>query len=248
MDKKRLKELLVSVARGEVDVESALETLRFLPYEDIGFAKIDHHRGVRKDVPEVVFCSNKTVSQVVEIAQRIIREGDDLIMTRVNNEVYLALKDIEKRIEYSELARMITLVQKRKKKGKGMIAILSAGTSDIPVAEEARVTAEALGNTVGTMYDVGVAGIHRLFSAKEMITKARVFIVVAGMEGALASVVGGLVNKPIVAVPTSIGYGASFQGLTALLGMLNSCASGVTVVNIDNGFGAVFAASLMNRL
>jgi NCAIR mutase (PurE)-related protein len=248
MNKKRLKELLISVARGEIDVESALETLRFLPYEDIGFAKIDHHRGVRRDFPEVVFCSNKTVSQIVEIAQRIIKEGDDLIMTRCNNEVYLALKDIDKRIEYHELARMITLVQKRKKKEKGMIAILSAGTSDMPVAEEARVTAEVLGNTVEVMYDVGVAGIHRLFSAKEMITKARVFIVVAGMEGALASVVGGLVNKPIIAVPTSIGYGASFQGLTALLGMLNSCASGVTVVNIDNGFGAGFAASLMNRL
>jgi len=248
MNRKRLETLLTRVAKGEVDIESAMESLKFFPYEDVGFARIDHHRSMRQGVPEVVFCENKTVSQVVEIAQRIIREGDDLIMTRVNEEMYLALKDIDKRVQYHEMARMITLVGKRKKKGKGLIAILSAGTSDVPVAEEARVTAEVLGNRVDALYDVGVAGIHRLFSAKGILTKAKVFIVVAGMEGALASVVGGLVNQPIIAVPTSVGYGASFRGLTALLGMLNSCASGVTVVNIDNGFGAGFAASLINHL
>lgn len=248
MDKNKLKRLLSRVAKGEIDVDSAMETLKFLPYEDLGFAKIDHHRTMRRGVPEVVFCQNKTVSQVARIGQTIILEGDDLIMTRASKEMYLALKELHKRVEYHETARMITYIQRKKRKKRGLIAILSAGTSDIPVAEEARVTAEALGNQVETLYDVGVAGIHRLFSARDLMKKARVFIVVAGMEGALASVVGGLVNQPVIAVPTSIGYGASFQGLTALLGMLNSCASGVTVVNIDNGFGAGFAASLINHL
>jgi len=248
MDKNKLQQLLSRVAKGEVDVDSAMETLKFLPYEDLGFAKIDHHRSMRRGAPEVVFCQNKTVVQVAEIGQRIIDQGDNLIMTRASEEMYLALKEIDKRVEFHETARMVTFVHRKKRKKNGLIAILSAGTSDIPVAEEARVTAETLGNPVEVMYDVGVAGIHRLFSAKGLMKKARVFIVVAGMEGALASVVGGMVNRPIIAVPTSVGYGASFQGLTALLGMLNSCASGVTVVNIDNGFGAGFAASLINNL
>jgi NCAIR mutase (PurE)-related protein len=247
MDLKKLEELLIRVSSGDVDVESALENLKNLPFEDLGFAKIDHHRGVRRGIPEVVFCEFKTVDQAVEISRRILNEGDDLIMTRVREEIYKALKEFDERIEYHEAARMITLVGK-KEKCKGTIAIISAGTSDIPVAEEARVTAEALGNKAVMLNDVGVAGIHRLVSAREIIADSRVIIVIAGMEGALASVIGGMINRPIIAVPTSVGYGASFNGLTALLGMLNSCASGVTVVNIDNGFGAACAASMINHL
>ncbi|OGF97840.1 MAG: 1-(5-phosphoribosyl)-5-amino-4-imidazole-carboxylate carboxylase [Candidatus Glassbacteria bacterium RBG_16_58_8] len=247
MDRKKLQELLKSVSSGKVGIHEAMEALKYLPYQDLGFAKIDHHRSLRRGVPEVVFCQTKTVTQVVEISRKIIQAGDELILTRVSEKMVPAVRAIDRRISHHEMARMMTLVRKRRPK-KGLIAVLSAGTSDMPVAEEARVTAEALGNRVETLYDVGVAGIHRLFSAKDLMAKARVFVVVAGMEGALASVVGGLVSRPIIAVPTSIGYGASFQGLAALLGMLNSCASGVTVVNIDNGFGAGFTASLINQL
>ncbi len=236
------------VSSGELDIESALESLKNLPFEDLGFAKVDHHRGLRRGIPEVVFCEHKTVAQAVEIARRILKEGDDLIMTRVREEIFTALKELDGRIEYHETARMITFVRKKPRRGKGTIAIISAGTSDLPVAEEARVTAEALGNRVVTLSDVGVAGIHRLVSAREAIEDSRVVIVIAGMEGALPSVIGGMVSRPVIAVPTSIGYGASFGGLTALLGMLNSCASGVTVVNIDNGFGAACAASMINHL
>ncbi len=242
-----MEDLLKGVSRGEVSVEGALEALRNFPYEDIGFAKIDHHRSIRRGVPEVVFCENKSISQVVDISRKILGEGDDLILTRADEDMYRALRDVDKGVKYHETARMITSVRKKRKR-KGLIAVFSAGTSDIPVAEEARVTAEVLGNRVATLFDIGVAGIHRLFSAREILNEARVFIVVAGMEGALASVIGGLVSKPVVAVPTSVGYGASFHGVTALLGMLNSCASGVMVVNIDNGFGAGVAASLINRL
>jgi NCAIR mutase (PurE)-related protein len=247
MDRKRLEKILSQIAAGKMSVGEAMEALKSLPYEDLGFAKIDHHRSVRRGVPEVVFCENKTIQQVAEIGRRIIKEGDDLIMTRATSEMGLAMREVDRRVTYHESARMITLLQRKGKK-TGLIAILSAGTSDVPVAEEARVTADVLGNRVEVLYDVGVAGIHRLFAARDVLKRARVFVVVAGMEGALASVVGGLVDRPVIAVPTSVGYGASFGGLTALLGMLNSCASGVTVVNIDNGFGAAFAASLINHL
>ena len=247
MDRKQLRRILSRLAEGEIDVDSAMDSLQYFPYEDIGFARIDHHRSLRRGIPEVVFCENKTVDQVTRIGQRIIREGDDLIMTRVSEEMFLALKDLDAKVEYHETARMITRLRRKRRRKKGLIATLSAGTSDIPVAEEARVTAESLGNPVETLYDVGVAGIHRLFAAGDLMKRARVFIVVAGMEGALASVVAGLVGRPVIAVPTSVGYGASFRGLSALLAMLNSCASGVTVVNIDNGFGAGFAANLINQ-
>ncbi len=247
MKRKRLEELLGSVSKGDMSVDDAIEALKYLPFEDVGFAKIDHHRGMRSGAPEVVLCQDKTTSQVVAIAGRILKEGDDLIMTRVSEEMSLSLKEIDSDITYHEAARMATLVRDAEE-GNGLIAILSAGTSDVPVAEEARVTSEALGNRVKTFYDVGVAGIHRLVAARDAMLEARVYVVVAGMEGALASVVGGLVDRPIIAVPTSVGYGASFGGLAALLGMLTSCASGVSVVNIDNGFGAAFAASLINHL
>jgi hypothetical protein len=248
MNQERLRKILSAVSRGEVDVESALDSLKRLPFEDIGFARIDHHRGIRRGAPEVVFCRNKTVAQVVEISSRILAEEDDLILTHATGEMYAALAEIDDRVVYHEDARMITRRRPGRARRRGWITVLSAGTSDIPVAEEARVTAEALGNRVSVRYDVGVAGIHRLFSAGEEIRRARVVVVVAGMEGALASVVGGMIDRPVIAVPTSVGYGASFGGVAALLAMLNSCASGVTVVNIDNGFGAGYAASQINQL
>jgi NCAIR mutase (PurE)-related protein len=251
MKRERLREVLDKVKKGTIDIDTALEQLRSLPFEDVGFATIDHHRELRTGFPEIIYCQGKTVEQVVSIAQRILAAGSDLLATRASREVFEALRKKIPDAEYNEPARTIT---RRKgestaaeKRSRGIILIISAGTSDMPVAEEAAVTAEALGNQVERVFDVGVAGIHRLFAHKEKIQAASVIIVVAGMEGALASVVGGLVDKPVIAVPTSVGYGASFQGLAALLGMLNSCASGVTVVNIDNGFGAGYAASLINR-
>ncbi len=219
-----------------------------MPFEDLGFAKVDHHRVLRAGMPEVVFGQGKSPAQVAGIFARLAKHGGNVLATRADAKQFAAVKKKVRAAEFRELARAIVLERDPKKYGKGMIAVVSAGTSDIPVAEEALVTAELMGNDVQHFYDVGVAGIHRLLANREALTKARVVIVCAGMEGALPSVVGGLVGVPVIAVPTSIGYGASFKGIAALLGMLNSCASNVSVVNIDNGFGAGYVASLINRL
>ncbi|MGB8986990.1 MAG: nickel pincer cofactor biosynthesis protein LarB [Candidatus Sulfotelmatobacter sp.] len=248
MNAESIRKLFEQVRQGKLAPDDAVERLRHLPFEDLGFAKVDHHRSLRAGMPEVIFGERKTASQVAEIFSRLARHGGNVLATRADKKQFAAVKKKVRAVEYRELARAIVLQQDEHIYGKGMIAVVSAGTSDISVAEEAVVTAELMGNTVEHFYDVGVAGIHRLLANREALTKARVVIVCAGMEGALPSVVGGLVGVPVIAVPTSVGYGASFKGLTALLGMLNSCASNVSVVNIDNGFGAGYVASLINRL
>jgi pyridinium-3,5-biscarboxylic acid mononucleotide synthase len=219
-----------------------------MPFEDLGFAKVDHHRALRVGMPEIILGEGKTPAQVAGIFAQLAKHGGNVLATRANQKQFAAVKNKVRPTQYNESARAIVLLRDRTKYGKGTIAVVSAGTSDIPVAEEAVVTAEVMGNQVTHLYDVGVAGIHRLLANREALTKARVVIVCAGMEGALPSVVGGLVGVPVIAVPTSVGYGSSFKGLAALLGMLNSCASNVSVVNIDNGFGAGYVASLINRL
>jgi NCAIR mutase (PurE)-related protein len=243
-----LREIFQQVKSGALSPDEAVGRLRHLPFEDLGFAKVDHHRALRAGMPEVVFGQGKTPSQVGQIFARLAKQGGNVLATRATAEQFKAVKKKAPKAEYRELARAIVLQKEKKKYGKGMIAVVSAGTSDIPVAEEALTTAEVMGNDVEHFYDVGVAGIHRLLANREALTRARVVIVCAGMEGALPSVVGGLVGVPVIAVPTSIGYGAAFKGLAALLGMMNSCASNVSVVNIDNGFGAGYVASLINRL
>ena len=243
-----IRKLFEQVKKGKLSPDEAVARLRHLPFEDLGFAKVDHHRPLRVGMPEVIFGQGKTAKQVAEIFARLARHGSNVLVTRASEQQFAAVKKKNRRAEYHPLARAITLQRDSKKLGKGTIAVVSAGTSDIPVAEEAVVTAELMGNDVEHVYDVGVAGIHRLLASREMLAKARVVIVCAGMEGALPSVVAGLISAPVIAVPTSVGYGASFQGLTALLGMMNSCASNVTVVNIDNGFGAGYVASIINRL
>jgi len=243
-----IRKLFGQVKKGELSPDEAVERLRHLPFEDLGFAKVDHHRALRTGMPEVIFGQNKTPAQVAEIFSRLARHGGNLLATRTTKQQYAAVRKKVKKAEYRELARAIVLQRDHTKYGKGVIAVVSAGTSDIPVAEEAVVTAEVMGNDVEHLYDVDVAGIHRLLANRESLTRARVVIVCAGMEGALPSVVGGLVGVPVIAVPTSVGYGAAFQGVAALLGMMNSCASNVSVVNIDNGFGAGYVASLINRL
>ena len=247
MEIEKLKTLLEQVKDGEVAVDDALQSLRTLPFEDLGFSKIDHHRQLRTGFPEVIFCQGKTVEHVKQISERILSAGHPLLATRATSDMYEVIKAIQPAARYNDLARTIT-VRQSEDEGTPGILVVSAGTSDLPVAEEAVETALMMGNQPERLYDVGVAGLHRLIGNHEKLLTARVIIVVAGMEGALPSVVGGLVNCPVIAVPTSIGYGASFGGLAALLGMLNSCASGVTVVNIDNGFGAGYSASLINRL
>ena len=247
MEVEKLKALLKQVKDGEIAIDDALQSLRILPFEDLGFSKIDHHRQLRTGFPEVIFCEGKTVAHVKQISERILAAGHPLLATRATPDMYEAVKEIESTARYNALARTITAAQPENV-GVSGILVVSAGTSDLPVAEEAVETAQMMGNQPERLYDVGVAGLHRLISNHEKLLTARVIIVVAGMEGALPSVVGGLVDCPVIAVPTSIGYGASFGGLAALLGMLNSCASGVTVVNIDNGFGAGYSASLINRL
>jgi NCAIR mutase (PurE)-related protein len=243
-----IRELLDRISRGEVSVDEGLEKLKDLPYEDIGFAHIDHHRSLRRGLPEVIFGEGKNVSEILSIMDRISKQGENIIVTRVDLNKADDILEKYPKSSYHERSRILTLMDHPiKSRGRGSILVISAGTSDIPVAEEAALTARFMGNDVETIYDLGVAGLHRLLGHRHQLRKASVLIVVAGMEGALPSVVGGLVDKPVIAVPTSVGYGASFQGITALLGMLNSCASGVTVVNIDNGFGAGYAASLMNR-
>ncbi|HYL98728.1 MAG TPA: nickel pincer cofactor biosynthesis protein LarB [Blastocatellia bacterium] len=247
MNRDKLRALLEGVRQGRTNVDDAISTLHDLPYEDIGFARVDHHRELRLGFPEVVLGQGKTLDQITGIASRILSHGSSLLITRTNEEVYRAVQGIASDAEFHTDARVVSVLKDRKETGYGTVAVISAGTSDVPIAEEAAVTAWALGNRVTRIYDVGVAGIHRLIGERDGFKSASVAIVVAGMEGALPSVVGGLVQVPVIAVPTSVGYGASFGGLAALLGMLNSCASNVTVVNIDNGFGAGFVASLINR-
>jgi NCAIR mutase (PurE)-related protein len=243
-----IRKLFDQVRTGKITPDDAVQRLRHLPFEDLGFAKIDHHRALRAGMPEVIFGEKKTPAHMAEIFARLAKHGGNVLATHANEKQFAAVKKKVRAAEYRELARAIVLQRDKEGYGKGIIAVVSAGTSDIPIAEEAVVTAEVMGNRVDHFYDVGVAGIHRLLANREALTKARVVIVCAGMEGALPSVVGGLVGVPVIAVPTSVGYGSSFKGLTALLGMLNSCASNVSVVNIDNGFGAGYVASLINRL
>ncbi|MBC8377803.1 MAG: nickel pincer cofactor biosynthesis protein LarB [Planctomycetes bacterium] len=248
MEMKQLEKILAEVRDGTLAVEEAVQRLRHWPFEDVGFAKIDHHRTLRCGFPEVIYCPGKTAEQVAGIFEKLAATEQNIIATRADEELYEAVEKSAalKGLRYEPVARMIVLEQKPVESPVGNIVIVTAGTADMPVAEEARVTAHMLGQKVELVCDVGVAGLHRLLGHVEMLRKANVLIVVAGMEGALASVVGGLVDCPVIAVPTSVGYGASFEGLSALLTMLNSCASGVTVVNIDNGFGAAYAASLIN--
>ncbi len=237
----------MSVQQGRQSVDQAMGRLRRLPFEDLGFAKVDHHRAIRCGFPEVIYCESKSAAHVAEIFARRADAGSNVLATRASPDVYRAVASVQPQAEYHEAARTITLRQVSRLPTHGTIAILCAGTSDVPVAEEARITAEIMDQATVTIYDVGVAGIHRLLVHAQALQSAAVAVVVAGMEGALASVVGGLVDCPVIAVPTSVGYGASFHGVAALLAMLNSCAAGVTVVNIDNGFGAGYAAALINR-
>lgn len=248
MNAESIRKLLAQVRAGELSPDDAVEQLRHLPFEDLGFAKVDHHRALRVGIPEVVFGERKTPAQVAAIFKRLAKHGTNVLATRATKEQFLAVKKAVRGAKYESAARTIALRRDHKPYGQGVIAVVSAGTSDIPVAEEAVVTAELMGNQVERIYDVGVAGIHRLLAHRKVISRARVVIVCAGMEGALPSVVGGLIGVPVIAVPTSVGYGAAFQGIAALLGMMNSCASNVSVVNIDNGFGAGYVASLINRL
>jgi pyridinium-3,5-biscarboxylic acid mononucleotide synthase len=249
---KQLQDLLEQVARGEVDVSSAhsrlTDAMRSQPYENLGFARVDHHRSIRQGFPEVILGLGKTPAQIAAIAQEIATYGSTLMVTRATDAAFEAVRAVLPQATYYAAARIIALRQADVSRGKGTIVVAAAGTSDLPVAEEAAHTAELMGNDVERVFDVGVAGIHRLFAERTTFEAARVIVVVAGMEGALPSVVSGLVSVPVIAVPTSVGYGASFGGLAALLGMLNSCASGVSVVNIDNGFGAAAVASLINHL
>ncbi|MGA8729765.1 MAG: nickel pincer cofactor biosynthesis protein LarB [Terracidiphilus sp.] len=248
MDRHQIEALLNGVRQGHASVEEALDRLRDLPFEDLGFAKLDHHRALRTGMPEVIFAAGKTSSQVAQIFSHMARAGGNVLATRASREAYDAVAVVEPRAEYHETARAITLSQATAAPGNGTVCVVCAGTSDLPVAEEAAVTSRLMGNTTELIADVGVAGIHRLLAQKHSLQTARVLVVCAGMEGALPTVVAGLVNAPVIAVPTSVGYGASFGGVAALLGMLNSCSPNVSVVNIDNGFGAACIASLINHL
>lgn len=247
MDQKLLKKLLTNLKAGKTSVETVIARLRTLPYENLGFASVDHHRSIRQGFPEVIFCEGKTRAQVLGIARGLLKKGGPLLATRAEPDIGRALARLDRRAVYHEMARVVVL-DRRNRILHGDVLIVSAGTSDIPVAEEARLTAEIMGSRTEVLYDVGVAGIHRVFSRHERLLKARAVIVVAGMDGALPSVIGGLVDRPVIAVPTSRGYGASFGGLAALLTMLNSCAAGVGVMNIDNGFGAGCLAHRINVL
>jgi NCAIR mutase (PurE)-related protein len=245
---KELENILEEVKTGKKSVNAALESLKNFPYSDLGFARIDHQREIRTGYPEIVYCAGKTVDQVKEIFRVMSEHENNIFGTRADEKMFEAVKSILPETKFYREARIISLQKKEPEIPDTRIAIITAGTSDIPVAEEAAVTAELLGNKVVRIYDAGVAGIHRLVDKLPEIRGCRVVVVIAGMEGALASVVGGLVDKPVIAVPTSIGYGANFGGVSALLAMLTSCSSGVTVVNIDNGFGAGFSASMINRM
>ena len=245
MEKSKLKRILEDVKEGKVTTRKAMDALKAFPYDDLGFAKIDTHRDLRKGVPEVIFCEGKTIDQIKGIFTRG-KKSSFIMATRANQKIYDVIRKIREDAVFHEKARIIFAGKKRKKSGK-TIAVVTAGTSDIPVAEEAAITAEIIGNSVERIYDIGVAGIHRLLGNKKKLSKANVVVVVAGMEGALASIVGGVVERPVIAVPTSIGYGANFKGIAPLLTMLNACAPGIAVVNIDNGFGAGYMASLINK-
>jgi len=247
MTEDQIRKILEEYKAGGISSDEALQRLEVLPFEDLGFANIDHHRSLRQGFPEVIFGSGKTVEQVGRIVESMYKQEHNILVTRSNPSHFERVKQIAPEAEFHEGARAIAIIKDRKIQGKGTVMVVSAGTSDMPVAEEAVVTLKVMGNHVDALYDVGVSGLHRLLGRRERLTKARVLIVVAGMEGALPSVVGGLVSVPVIAVPTSIGYGASFNGMAALLSMLNSCASNVTVVNIDNGYGAAVVASLINR-
>jgi pyridinium-3,5-biscarboxylic acid mononucleotide synthase len=250
MNEREVRKFLEAVKRGTIPVDSAIEKLRQLPYEDLGFAKIDHHRSIRQGFPEVIFARKKTPKQVKEIVRGMLRaeSSHNILVTHGDRKMFAGVKSLARTAKFYELSGTITIQRSRVVNGKGLILVVTAGTSDIPVAEEALVTAQMMGHHAEPIYDVGVAGLHRLLEHRKKITQARVIICVAGMEGALPSVVAGLVAAPVIAVPTSTGYGSSFGGLTALLAMLNSCSSNVSVVNIDNGFGAGCVAGVINRL
>jgi len=248
MNQDQLRSLLEQVREGALDIDAALARVRHMPFEDLGFAKVDHHRELRHGMPEVILAKGKTPDQVLGIARRLLAVSQNVLITRADTSTAALIQENLTGAEHFPLSGAIRFWRDKTVRGKGKIAVVCAGTSDIPVAEESQVTAEVMGNQVDSIHDVGVAGIHRLLENSSRLAEARVVVVCAGMEGALPSAVGGLVSCPVIAVPTSVGYGASFHGLAALLGMLNSCASNVTVVNIDNGFGAGYVASLINRL
>jgi len=248
MNEQTIEKLLKAVKNDDISIANALKKMKSLPFEDIDFAKIDHHRQIRLGYPEVIYGERKTPDQIAQIAQKILDKKSNILITRANEQAYGAVKTIAPEAKYNVIGRTIAIEREHIVPPKSYIAIIAAGTSDLYAVEEAYETAKILGNHVKKVVDVGVAGIHRLFAHLDIIQNARVVIVIAGMEGALASVVGGLVDKPVIAVPTSVGYGASFGGMAALLSMLNSCASGVSVVNIDNGFGAAYSASIINHL
>lgn len=248
MNRETIKKLLEDVKENRLSVDAAAEMLKDLPFTDLGFAKIDNHRELRTGYPEIIYCAGKTKEQVAAIITEMLKRGNNILGTKATREIYDAVREVCPEAEYYDLPGIITIRKETPTLTDTYIAVVTAGTSDIPVAEEAAITAEMLGNRVERIYDVGVAGIHRLLAHRDIITGARVVVAVAGMEGALASVIGGIVDKPVIAVPTSVGYGASFGGLSALLAMLNSCASGTAVVNIDNGFGAGYLAGMINSL
>ncbi len=247
MNTEDIREILASHTKGNISTEDATKAIQNLSYEDVGYARIDHSRASRQGFPEVIFGQGKTADQIVGIFEKLIERSPNVLITRTSAEIFGEIRNVYTESEWHENANLIRVIRDDTELGLGEISVVTAGTSDIPVAEEAALTAEAMGNRVKRIWDAGVAGIHRILSERDILQKSRVVVVVAGMEGALPSVVGGLVKVPVIAVPTSIGYGASFGGIAALLGMLNSCSSNVTVVNIDNGFGAGFVASLINR-
>ena len=246
MDQKYLENLLNNFRDGKIDINRTMEELKSLPYKDLGFAKIDSHRALRRGFPEVIYCEGKTPDQVSQIVKEMVKTSSTILGMRADSEVFKSIKKVAKNAEYFKDARAVLIGEKPKISNTGLILVISAGTADIPVASEAALTAEVLGNNVKRIFDAGVAGIHRLLSHRETLVKANVIIVAAGMEGALPGIVGGLVSCPVIGVPTSIGYGTSFNGLSALLTMLNSCVPGIAVVNIDNGFGAGYLAHLIN--
>ncbi|GAB6099967.1 nickel pincer cofactor biosynthesis protein LarB [Halanaerocella petrolearia] len=247
MKNSEIKQLLKEVQSGNVEVDQAMDQLKDLPFSDLGYAKVDHHRSLRNGYPEVIYCEGKSIEEIKGIVTNMLERGNNILATRAEEEVYHALQNLTDGIEYHERSNIIVIQQEEVGETESEILVVTGGTSDIPVAQEAAITADMLGNTVKTLYDVGVAGIHRLLGNQDKLKEANIIIVVAGMEGALASVVSGLVDKPVIAVPTSVGYGAHFDGVASLLSMLNSCASGLGVVNIDNGFGAGYLASTINR-
>ena len=248
MDREKIRELLENVKAGKTGIDEALRALKSFPYKDLGYAKIDTHRDLRRGFPEVILCRGKTIEQIEKIVESLSSETDFIMATKADKAAYEAIRKVKKDAVYYETAHIVLIGKARKKKSTKTILVITAGTSDIPIAEEAVVTAEIMGNAVDRVYDIGVAGVHRLLDNSEKLFDANVIVVVAGMEGALASIIGGMVDSPVIAVPTSVGYGSSFEGLAALLSMLNCCAPGVVTVNIDNGFGAGYFASFINHM